>query len=322
MFDYFGVSLLVLLVLVFGWLVSRMWRVKQPALKWLGAIVAGLLTLVVGLLLGAALFGYWKLNRSHDNPVPQVSVVVTPERVARGERFESICAGCHAPEADAPMTGKDFLGEDAPPIGDFFAPNLTPAHLTDWSDGEIIRAVREGIHRSGRSLLIMPSEYWRHLSDEDIQAIVAYLRSLKPEGVGTPPNRLNVLGAIMSNIAPIFQAQAPVTEPVLAPPTGPTAAYGAYLSSFTCELCHGVDLLGNADEQVPPLLAVPLAWGEQNFIEFMRTGARPDGSKVDEEAMPWEELSRLFSEDEELRAIYAHLQKVFEGLENQGNGSR
>lgn len=275
MFDFFGVFFLVLLVFVFGWLVSRAWRLKRPALKWLGATVAGLLMLTLVVLLGAALFGYWKLNRSHDNPVPQLSVSMTPERLARGERFEPICAGCHAPEADTAMTGKDFLGEDAPPIGDFYAPNLTPAHLADWSDGEIVRAIREGVHRSGRSLLIMPSEFFHQLSDEDVQSIVAFLRSLAPQGVDTPPNRLNVLGAIMANIAPIFQVQAPITEPVLAPSAGPTATYGAYLTSFTCELCHGVDLLGDAG--TPPLLAIPPAWGEQNFIKFMRTGTRLEG---------------------------------------------
>lgn len=316
MFDFIGVSILLLLVLVFGWLATRVRRVKRPALKWLGVTVAGLLTLVAGVLLWGALIGYWKLNRNHDNPVPQFSVEVTPGQLARGERFEPFCAGCHAPDDDAPMTGRDFLDEGAPPIGDFYAPNLTPAHLADWSDGEIVRAIREGIHQSGRSLLIMPSGILRNLSDADVLAIVAYLRSLKPEGVDTPPNRLNVLGAIMATQTPIFQAQPPITEPVLAPPAGPTSTYGAYLYSFTCVECHGADLLGDAEAKVPPLLAVPLSWGEQNFIEFMRTGARPDGSKVDEEAMPWKDFSRLFREDEELRAIYAHLQVEFEGLGN------
>jgi mono/diheme cytochrome c family protein len=316
MFDYFGVTVLFLLLLVLGWLTSRVWRVKRPVIKWPGVIAAGLLTLVVGVLLGAALFGFWKLNRGHDNPVPRLNAALSPEQVARGERFEPFCSGCHAPEDDAPLTGRDFLDEGAPPIGDFYAPNLTPVHLANWSDGEVVRAIREGIHRSGRSLLIMPSESLRNLSDEDVLAIVAYLRSLKPEGVDTPPNRLNVLGAIMATQAPIFQAQAPITEPVLAPPAGPTAAYGAYLSSFTCEECHGADLLGDAEIQAPPLLAIPQAWSAQNFIEFMRTGTRPDGSSVDEEAMPWNDFSRLFREDEELRAIYAHLQLKFEELGN------
>ncbi len=313
MFDFPGVFLLLLLVVVLGWLTRRAWRAKRSVVKWPGTTLAGLLTLVISVLLGAALFGYWKLNRTYDNPVPQLSVAVTAERVARGERFELLCAGCHAPDTSTAMTGNDFLGEGAPPIGYFYAPNLTPVHLADWSDGEIIRAIREGVHRSGRSLLIMPSSIWRNLSDEDVQAIVAYLRSLPAEGSETPPNRLNVLGAVMSLLMPIFEAQPPITEPVLSPPTGPTAAYGAYVSSFTCELCHGSDLLGDPNFQVPPLVAITLAWSEQEFIQFMRTGIRPGGSSVDGEAMPWKELSALLNNDDELRAVYAHLQE--EGAE-------
>jgi hypothetical protein len=79
-----------------------------------------------------------------------------------------------------------------------------PAHLADWSDGEIVRAIRQGVHRSGRSLLIMPSSSWHNLSDEDVQSIVAYLRSLPPEGSSTPPDRLNALGAVLSLISPLL----------------------------------------------------------------------------------------------------------------------
>jgi mono/diheme cytochrome c family protein len=310
MFDLPGVLLLVLLVFVPAWLARRAWRARRPVVKWLGTTVAGLSALAVAILLGAALFGYWKLNRTYTNPVPELSVVVTPEHIARGERFGHLCASCHAPDTGAAMTGRDFLAEGGPPIGDFSAPNLTPVHLAGWSDGEIVRAIREGVHRSGRSLLIMPSRFLRHLSDADVQAIVAYLRSLPAQGAETPPNRLNVLGAVMSLQAPIFEVQSPITEPVVSPPVGPTAAYGAYVSSFTCEICHGSNLLGDPAFQAPPLVAIPLAWDEQEFIEFMRTGSRPDGSSVDGEAMPWKDLSRLLSGDDDLRAIYAHLQEA------------
>ena len=310
MFDITGLSILLLLLVLFGWLARRAWRARRPLVKWIGAMVPGILALAVAVVLGAALLGYWKLNHTHDNPVGQVSVAVTPERIAQGARFEPYCAGCHAPETGAPMSGRDFLGEDAPPIGTFYAPNLTPVHLKAWSDGEIVRAIREGVHRSGRSLLIMPSGVLRHLSDSDVQAIVAYLRSLPPEGLETPPNRLNVLGAVMANVAPIFEAQPPITGPVVAPETGPTAEYGAYLSSFTCEMCHGEDLLGDPEFPAPALIHVPRAWSEQHFLDFMRTGIRPDGSSVDGEVMPWEDLSRFLREDDEVRALYAHLKDI------------
>jgi mono/diheme cytochrome c family protein len=307
MFDIPGFAALVLVAVLLSWLALRLWHARRPLVKWLCGIVLSMLALVSMFLVGAAVAGYWRLNRSYDNPVHSTVVESTPERLQRGEWFQPYCSGCHAEEPGAALTGQDFLGEDAPPIGVFHAPNLTPVHLGDWSDGEIIRAIREGIHRGGRSLLIMPSRQLRHLSDEDVFSIVAYLRSLPPEGEATPPNRLNVLGAIVMLSAPIFEAQPPLSGPVIAPPPGPTAAYGSYLSSFTCDICHGADGLGDPDFPSPPLIGIPLAWNERAFIDFMRTGIRPDGSRVDEERMPWKEMSAFLGDDEELRAIYAHM---------------
>ncbi len=128
-----------------------------------------------------------------------------------------------------------------------------------------------------------------------------------------PPNSLNVLGPIGANfddpetLQPIFEAQPPLTEPVVAPPAGPTAAYGEYLASYTCPLCHGADLDGNEAFRAPGLAGVGLTWTEEQFINFMRTGERPSGPPVDGELMPWEDLSELFEDDDELRAIFAYL---------------
>lgn len=306
MFDILGVSLLVGLAVVFGWLTRRAWHADRRVVKWSGAVLAGLLTLVFAAVLAAVFVGYAKLNRKHDNPVSHVSVDVTPERIARGERFGHLCAGCHAADESPPMEGRDFL-QDAPPIGTFYAPNLTPIHLSEWTDGEIIRAIREGVHRSGRSLLIMPSTMFRNLSDEDVQAIVAYLRSQPPVGPDTPTNKLNVLGALMVNLAALFEVQPPITAPVVAPPAGPTAAYGEYLVSYACSICHGADLGGSEASGAPGLAGVGRFWTEEQFISFIRTGERPSGAPVDSELMPWEDLSEVFTHDDELRAIFVHL---------------
>ena len=308
MFDILRVAILVGLTVALGWLARRAWRSTRRVLKWVGATLCGLLALVVAAALVVALVGYYKLNRKYDNPVAQISVAVTPELVARGERFGELCAGCHAADESPPLEGHDFLGEDAPPIGTLWAPNLTPTHLGEWSDGEIIRAIREAIHRSGRSLLIMPSNAFRNLSYADVHAIVAYLRSQPPVEPDTPHNRLNVLGAILINVFPVREAQPPVTEPVVAPPAGPTAEYGEYLTSITCAGgCHGGGLGGDARFNAPGLVGAGLTWTEDQFITFMRTGVRPDGRAVDGEAMPWENLSEFLADDDELRAIFARL---------------
>lgn len=108
MFDIVGVLILLFVLVLFGWLARRAWHAQRPFTKWTGTIASGILALVVGVLLGAALFGYWKLNRTYENPVPQISVVATPENVARGARFEPLCAGCHAQETGRPMTRAQF----------------------------------------------------------------------------------------------------------------------------------------------------------------------------------------------------------------------
>ena len=131
MFDYVGVALVIAVVVFCGWLAGRAWRARRRLVRWIGVSLAGLVALVGTAVLAVALVGYWKLNRRYDNPVSTISVVMTPERIARGARFGEMCAGCHAADKRPPMEGQDFLAEEgAPPIGRFYAPNLTPTHLT------------------------------------------------------------------------------------------------------------------------------------------------------------------------------------------------
>jgi len=312
MFDFVGISLVLVVVASFVWLAHRARRARRPLVKWVGAVLAGLVVLLGTAVLAVALVGYWKLNRRYDNPVSTISVVMTPERIARGARFAVMCAGCHAADEEPPLEGNNFLGDGAPPIGTFYAPNLTPTHLSSWTDGEIIRAIREGIHKDGRSLLIMPARAFRRLSDNDVAAIVAYLRTQPAIEPDTPRPHLNLLGAIMINLAPIFEAQEPITQPILAPPAGATPEYGEYLVSYSCAMCHGEDLGGNDNEDfmAPSLIAVALTWSEDEFLEFFETGVRPNGAAVDGETMPWEDLRALFLDDD-LRAVYGHLQQRF-----------
>ncbi len=311
MFDYLGVAAVLALIGFFTWLAVRSWRAQRGIVKWVAGILTSLLAVASTGILVVALVGYAKLNRKYDNPVPTVSVDVTPENIARGERFGLLCAGCHAADEEPPLEGLDFLADDdAPPIGTFYAPNLTPTHLGEWTDGEIIRAIREGIHRDGRSLLIMPASMFRSLSDDDVAGIVAFLRSQPAVEPDTPHPRFNLLGAIMLNFAPIFEAQPPVTEPVIAPAAGPTPEYGGYLASYACEGCHGEDLGGDAAFSAPGLISVGLTWSEEGFFSFFRTGLKPDSVAVDGELMPWEDI-RKFMTDEDLQGVFAYITQFF-----------
>jgi cytochrome c553 len=313
--DYLGLALLIAGCLLFSFLTYRAIRARRMWVKLAGGIPAALLALVFGAGTVLAFVGYGKVNAQRPNPVPQMQVQMTPQLIANGERFARTCAGCHSSNGQLPLTGQDFFGaEGGPPIGTLWAPNLTPAHLAEWSDGEIVRAIREGVGRDGRSLLIMPSEYFRDLSDEDVLALVAYLRSQAPIEPDSPPRRINVLGAILlATVFPeeVFSAQPSIAQPVVAPPRGPTAAYGGYLTRLECQGCHGGNLAG-----VPPnpngpsgpnLTTLPQRLTAEEFVALLRTGSFPDGTLIGPD-MPIKYLEKM--SDDDFRAIYAHLEQL------------
>ncbi len=316
------VSFLVLFALVafFAWLTKRAWGSKRKFLKWPALILSGLLTLVLALVTLVALIGLYKISAPQGNPVAAVKVAGTPDQVARGAKFAGFCAGCHSTSGKPPLDGSkgDFISGDAPPVGSLYPPNLTPAgEIKDWSDGEIIRAIREGVHKSGRALIIMPSAQFHNLSDADVQSIVAYLRSQpavpnKPQ-TDTPSNGLNLLGALFigSGIFPT-SAQPPITQPVVAPPEGTTADYGKYLiANIGCRECHGENLAGGTPGGFGPpagpnLTQLVPKWSEADFVKTIRTGVDPTGKSLNPDQMPWKEISG-FASDDDLKAIYAYL---------------
>jgi mono/diheme cytochrome c family protein len=305
---WFG--LCVLLVLL-GWLTVRSLRRRRGFLKWLWSIPLGLLTLIVLFVVVASGLGLIKIYSPQNIPVAQFNAAETPEQISRGEHVAAtICASCHSPNNQLPLIGGEDVGKESPvPIGSLIAFNLTPGGpLKDWSDGEIFRAVRWGVDRDGKFLIAMTGLSMRNLSDADLQAVIAYLRSqpaiASVSKEGDYPNLIFAffLGA---NLAPV---PAPVTGVITAPEKGPTAEYGKYISSYTgCHDCHGEDLAGGATgglTPVGPSLRVVKGWSKEQFITTIRTGTDPTGHPL-KPPMAWEIYAHL--DDEELTAVYAYL---------------
>ena len=322
MFDIFGTLVLVGVIALFGFLTARSWKLKHPTLRWVSTVVTGLLTLISTAALALAIIGFVKLNQRHPNLVADVKVARTAAQIARGERLAHNCASCHTPGSQPPLSGVDFGHKfDLSMMGTLYAPNLTPGgNIDDWSDGELIRAIREGIHKNGRSLLIMPTQAFSHLSDEDVQAIVAYLRSQPPTGKPTPENRINMFGAIFTNLVDFRTAGPPISK-VTAPPTG-TVEYGKYMVDIIgCGDCHGDRLQGKADtgEPGPPpgpnLTQIIPQWTQAQFMAYFNKGQLPGGGTVpiltlpsgfSEPRMPWPTV-RAIATDAELKAMYTYL---------------
>jgi mono/diheme cytochrome c family protein len=281
--------------------------------RLIGAVLA-VLVVLVALMVGAVyLNGQRQLTVRYDNPVPAVTVAASPERVERGRYLVSTfaeCAGCHStnPAAAQPVLDGNHMA-DLAALGQFYAPNVTPGRIGDWSDGEIVRAIREGVSRDGRGLFVMPSENFRHLSDEDVQSIVAFLRQMPAIQKETPPIAASFLGSMLLGASQIGSTRQPPVGTVAAPARRPTAEYGLYLVNIGgCRSCHGANLDG---ENVPPgpppgpNLRVVKGWTEQQFVQTLRTGTNPSGKQLSPDMMPWPAYGR--GTDDDVRAVYAYL---------------
>lgn len=167
------------------------------------------------------------------------AVAGTP--VERGRYLvESIagCGNCHSPQdADGPIQGKELAG-GAPikePPFDAWPANITPDPKTGigaWSDAEIVRAIREGVSRDGR-VMGPPMPFWlyRDIADDDVQAMVAYLRTVKPVRNAVPASVYRM---------PLPPSWGPAVSGVVAPSTADKVAYGGYLAGPVghCVECH------------------------------------------------------------------------------------
>lgn len=204
-------------------------------------------------VLTLALFGvvWLALKRPPQRAAPQLEIERTPERIARGRHLATHVAGCvqcHSEVdtsrfglpvvAETEGTGGPCVGPEQDFDGRVCAPNLTPhptAGVGAWTDGELLRAIREGVDRDGNGLFPrMPYEKFRDfLSDEDAYAIIAWMRSLPPSERITPSRKLPFPLAIVVKYLP-----APVPEPV-SPPRGTPEQRGRVIAELAgCPTCH------------------------------------------------------------------------------------
>jgi mono/diheme cytochrome c family protein len=155
-------------------------------------IVVGAIVIAIAAAVPAYLYGaYPKMRRA-----PEMAAPHTPEAIERGRYLAEAMAGCiacHSPidgarPGDFPQAGLEYAGRVWPPgsgfPGTIVAPNITPDPETGigrWTDGEVARAIREGVSRDGRPLFpLMNYPAYRDLTDSDVLSIVAYLRTRKP----------------------------------------------------------------------------------------------------------------------------------------------
>ncbi len=232
------------------------------------------------------------------------------------------CGNCHTPLGpEGPVWSMDLGGRlvEESPAFTAYAPNITPGGpVADWSDAELARAIREGIRPDGSVIgPPMPFSMYRGLSDEDLGAIVAYLR--------TVPAVENIVPASTYNI-PLPPAYGPPVGSVSAPPRAVTAEYGAYLAGPVahCLECHtpmgpqgpkidtdlgrggfefhgpwGVSVAANLTSH-PDGLA---GYSDAEVLAMITEGERPDGSPM-LPPMPYGYFARMTPEDAAALVLY------------------
>jgi mono/diheme cytochrome c family protein len=293
-----------------AWSSSRCWRTKNIVFKWIGTGLAAVLAAAVFVVSVVMMAGLFKLN-ARSAPTPEIKVAGTPEQIQRGQAItDSFCGGCHSKIEY--LAGGFDLADDLPiPVGSFVSPNLTPAgDLSHWSDGEIFRAIRNGVGADGRWLIIMSYTNAGKLSDDDTKAVIAYLRRAPAIGQKPTdsPDHLNPLGLVMLGVGMLPTGKPVSTSVVAAPSKGPTVQYGEYILSYQdCRECHGANLTGGVPGQLAPLgpgLSPVKQWKLADFIATMRTGIDPTGHELGK-TMPWRPVGKL--DDEELTAVYQYL---------------
>jgi len=310
MFELFVLAVLIVIAALLAWLGRRAWRAKNSFMKWGGTSLAALLSAALASLSVILIVGLFKLN-DRRAPTPVLKVAGTSEQIQRGKAIsDGFCSACHSKSGT--LTGGLDIGEDFPvPIGSFVSANLTPiGQLSRWSDGDIFRAIRNSVAPDGRWLIIMSYTNAGKLSDEDIRAVIAYIRGVPATGKPTDdqPDHLNLLGITMLGAGMLPRGNPVSIDPITAPPASSTSRYGEYILSYQdCRACHGPKLTGGVPGQLGPLgpdLNLVKRWKLEEFVATMRTGVDPNGHELGKE-MPWRPIGRM--SDEELGAVYEYL---------------
>jgi mono/diheme cytochrome c family protein len=265
-------------------------------------------------------------------PLPAASPQTSSGSVARGEyivRNVAVCGGCHSAserDPDGPLSGgREFRDWR---IGVARASNLTPDNETGlgtWSEGEIVRALRNGQSKNGRLLApVMPYEWLHEMSDDDAFAVARYLKSLP-----TVHNAVSQSPSVFFRIGKLFMGPKPAIS-TTAPARAATAEYGGYLSQHAglCAECHtqrgGIRSMpdksrlfagmSNPPKGFPakPSNLTPDAtgiakWTEADFLQTIHSGVAPSGDRL-HPFMPWQQNRRMT--DDDIRAVYRFLRTV------------
>ena len=314
------------------------------------AKIIGYILLILVVLSGISLT-YVKFGLPDVGDAPDIKVEITPQRIERGAYLANnvtVCMDCHsgrkwtvyaAPLDDSKLgAGGEVFNKDMGFPGEFIAPNITPYHLKNWSDGEIYRAITSGVSKDGHALFpIMPYPNFARMDKEDIYSLIAYVRTL-PEKESQPgPSKADFPMNFIINTIPAPSNHQKVPSP------NDQIAYGGYLvNAASCNDCHskkiegkeveGMHFAGGFEFNFPNGTVTSSAnitpdketgignWTKEQFVSRFKTYSDSTYKAPTLEAngfqtpMPWMMYTGMKTSD--LEAIYAYL-RTLSPIKNQ-----
>lgn len=301
-------------------------------MKTIFRIIKIVLIIIVSCVAIAAAFIWFLPIPSYENKAPDMKVQIDSAHVEEGARIASmLCVECHLSD-DGKLGGGRVV--DANEFGEIYAPNITQSEehgISKYTDGELAYLIRTGIRKDGRyAPPYMPK--LPHLSDDDMNSIIAFLRSdhplVQPSDKHWPDSKPNFLAKFLVRVA--FHPFDYPTKPIVAPPASDKVAFGRYiaLAKFECFSCHSENFKTNdylnpekskgffgggnpfKTAEGKNLYSANLTldetglgkWTEADFIKAVKSGIRPSGETTKKPMIPYARMT-----DEEAAAVWAYL---------------
>jgi len=277
---------------------------NKPASRFRRDAVRGIAGLA--LIAASAAFGVWgtaqwRLHTQWEADLTPLRVQPSPSLVAEGERAFRIfgCWGCHHDAGNVLF--------EAPRVGRLVAPNIS-RRAAGYSDDELVRLIRRGVKQDGTTAIVMPAAELGRVSDQDVAAVVSYVRSLpqRPDEVAVS-TQWGPLGyiALATGKVDLSAATAPRIEP---PATRSKEGEGEYLVSAICRGCHQLDTAydNGFGMKTPPLRAMVKAYSLDEFRHLMRTGEGLGGRDLGTMTRVAQTGFSYFTDDE-IGAIHQYL---------------
>lgn len=309
----------------------------MKTIKYLGIVL--ILIIVVGVILISYINIFYPNIELREN----YKIELTPGKIERGKYLvESVtaCFHCHSTVNFTEFSGKivkgtegkggRFYPEEGGFPGNFYASNITPHNIGSWSDAEILRALVNGVSKTGDALFpLMPYGKYKYLTEEDAASIIAYLRTLNPIKADYKKSEFNFpFSTILKTIPEEYEPRQSVNK-------ANSIEYGKYLIDIaSCESCHtpskkgepieGMEFAGGFEipmetggisraANITPNKNTGIGnWNKDMFIAKFKSYEHNDSLFVNEgqfnSEMPWRIYATMSEED--LGSIYDYLKTV------------